>query len=169
MAMIRPMLMGICEVNDWGQPWEQIKNSPVSQRQHSARNWGLHAAGGEGDIASLKGFTIFYFEFWEGPNARLLLWLRSPSDYQEETSSANRFFFFFIIATNWKTIHHINIIAVFQKMEKPNKTTLIYFFLPRYWTTLIFTCSDETGLVNHSLAIWLHNKERFEHLLQKKK
>lgn len=98
MAMIRPMLMGICEVNDWGQPWEQIKKSPVSQSQHSARKWGLHAGGGgEGDIAFLKGFTIFNFELWEEQNARLLLWLRSPSDYQKETFSATCFFFFLLL------------------------------------------------------------------------
>lgn len=124
--MIRPMLMGICEVNDWGQPWEQIKKSRLTKAS-SACNWGLHARGGEGDIASWKGLTIFNFEFWEGRNARLVLWLRSPSDYQGETELL-QLHFFFIIATNWKTIHHINIIAVFQKMEKPNKTTLIYFF-----------------------------------------
>lgn len=25
MAMIKPVMMGICEVNDWGQAWEQMK------------------------------------------------------------------------------------------------------------------------------------------------
>lgn len=35
--------------------------------------------------------------------------------------------FFFIIATNWKTIHHINIIAVFQKMENKIKQHLYIF------------------------------------------
>lgn len=53
--MIRPMLMGLWEVNDWGQPGEQIKTSPVSQSQRSAApSWGLHAGGGEADIAFLK-------------------------------------------------------------------------------------------------------------------
>lgn len=35
---------------------------------------------------------------------------------------------FFIIATNWKTIHHINIIVVFQKMENKIKQHLYIFF-----------------------------------------
>lgn len=124
--MIRPMLMGICEVNDWGQPWEQIKKSRLTKPA-------LLATGGcmleEERVILLprKAWLYLTFEFWEGRNARLLLWLRSPSDYQWETELL-QLHFFLIIATNWKTIHHINIIAVFQKMEKPNKTTLIYFF-----------------------------------------
>lgn len=35
--MIRPLLMGIAEVNDWGQSWEQIKECLVSQSQHFPR------------------------------------------------------------------------------------------------------------------------------------
>lgn len=36
-------------------------------------------------------------------------------------------YFFFIIATNWKTIHHINIIVVSQKMENKIKQHLYIF------------------------------------------
>lgn len=42
--MIRPLLMGIAEVNDWGQSWEQIKECLVSQSQHFPREtggWGV--------------------------------------------------------------------------------------------------------------------------------
>lgn len=38
------------------------------------------------------------------------------------------FFFLIIIATNWKTIHHINIITVSQKMENKIKQHLYIFF-----------------------------------------
>lgn len=61
---------------------------------------------------------------------------------------------FFIIATNWKTIHHINIIAIFQKKSKTKIKQHLYTFLPRYWTTLIFTCSDEIGL---EIILWQYD------------
>ena len=89
-----------------------------------------------------------------------------PEKNTRQTSSLQ--LVLFIIATNWKTIHHINIIVVSQKMEKQNKTTFIYF-LPRYWTTLIFTCSDEIGLKIILWQWWLHDKEKkTEHLPERK-
>lgn len=69
--------------------------------------------------------TALLYLTWSFERDDMLFWMRS--DYHEETDLL-QLDFFFIIATNWKTIHHINIIAVFQKMEKPNKTTFIYFF-----------------------------------------
>lgn len=81
-------------------------------------------------------------------------------------SFCNSYFFYYCnqLEDNTSHKHHCS----FSENGKQNKTTFIYF-LPRYWTTLIFTCSDEIGL---EIILWqydLHNKEKTEHLLKKKK
>lgn len=57
--------------------------------------------------------------------------------------------------------HHCS----FSENGKQNKTTFIYF-LPQYWTTLIFTCSDEIGL---EIILWQYDCtiRRIEHLLRR--
>lgn len=90
----------------------------------------------------------------------------STEEQQPSVASATRIFFYYCnqLEDNTSHKHHCS----FSENGKQNKTTFIYF-LPRYWTTLIFTCSDEIGL---EIILWqydLHNKEKTEHLLKKKK
>lgn len=60
----------------------------------------------------------------------------------------NSYFFYYCnqLEDNTSHKHHCS----FSENGKQNKTTFIYF-LPRYWTTLIFTCSDEIGL---EIILW---------------
>lgn len=125
MVTIRPVLMGIREVNDWGQPGEQMKESPVSLSQHSVHSWGLHAGGGKGDIAFLNGFTIFNLEFREGRNTSLVPGLRSG--YQEETDLLQLLFFFYYcnqLEDNTSHKHHCS----FSENGKTKLNNIYIFF-----------------------------------------
>lgn len=85
---------------------------------------------------------------------------------QPSLSSATRIFFYYCNQLEDNTSHKQH--CSFSENGKQNKTTFIYF-LPRYWTMLIFTCSDEIGL---EIILWqydLHNKEKIEHLPKRKK
>lgn len=155
MVMIRPLLMEICEVNDWGQPWEQIKDSPV-------QSWCFTSKWGSLCVACWSGafcwVTIFRTQRKMAKCVDATLqWTKTRRLWRgasEKTAETNRLqLVFFIIATNWKTIHHINIIVVFQKMENKIKQHL-YIFLPQYWTTLIFTCSDAIGF---EIILWQYD------------
>lgn len=70
---------------------------------------------------------------------------------QPNRSSATRIFFYYCnqLEDNTSHKHHCS----FSENGKQNKTTFIYF-LPRYWTTLIFTCSDEIGL---EIILWQYD------------
>lgn len=158
--MIRPLLMGIAEVNDWGQSWEQIKECFVSQSQHFPRDAGGWGGSQDEGMKKKKEERLVLLSFqallYQTPHfvrGEKILWITfvnltqtvnqqwcqvwstpppDPSKKEKRNmpnwSSPTRLLFF-IIATNWKTIHHINIIAIFpKKKENKNKTTFIYFF-----------------------------------------
>lgn len=186
--MIRPLLMGAPEVNDWGQPWEKIK------RVHSLTKTALSHRGGGGiarwrdeeqgmergkkrpillSFKALLGNKIlgcFFLDsrgMWTCYLTASSLILVTETLHKPKWSSPTRLLFFFIIATNWKTIHHINIIAIFQKKRKTKIKQHLYTFLPRYWTTLIFTCSDEIGL---EIILWQYDctiRRESKHLQRK--
>ena len=86
------------------------------------------------------------FSFW--------LWLScliQVRQKQEPKQSSATCIFYYCnqLEDNTSHKHHCS----FSENGKQNKTTFIYF-LPRYWTTLIFTCSDEIGL---EIILWQYD------------
>lgn len=98
MVTIRPVLMGIREVNDWGQSGEQMKESPASLSQNSVHSWGQRAGGGKGDIAFLNGFAIFNLEFPRGTKHQTGAWVEVRLS-GGNGSSATPFFFLLLQPT----------------------------------------------------------------------
>lgn len=124
--MIRPMLMGICEVNYWGQSREQIKVSSLSGQSVCAACW-------KADMLSCKTLLYLVYKFdaiirricqgrvkYEPPMA--------PSETEQPNSSSATCIFFFYycnqLEDNTSHKHHCS----FSEKWKQNKTTFIYFF-----------------------------------------
>lgn len=88
---------------------------------------------GEADTAFFQGITYLRFPSLTWNVNRLFYCVESDPSHGNSTQAkaifSNSFtFFFFIIATNWKTIHHINIIAIFQKKRKTKIKQHLYTF-----------------------------------------